>query len=71
MFPPDFCIPVGKDGKDHLCIFCEKGIDEIEYAPGKKANRKETEREYLQYLKLVAERAETLTKGEEKIKIVR
>jgi len=61
VFPPNFTNKLGE--KEYLCVFCQKGTDEISYGDRKKATRKEIIKDYDIYLKMVKEKNELLKQG--------
>lgn len=62
VFPPNFVEPI--KAKEYLCVFCQKGVDQIRYGEEneKVATRKEIIKEYDIYLKMVKERNDILKK---------
>lgn len=66
-FPPQFVKKLS--GNDYLCIFCERGVNEIKYGPlkSKTATRDQIVKEYQKFVKRIREDSNILkrtVKGE-------
>jgi hypothetical protein len=62
-FPPQFVKKV--TNTDYLCVFCEKGVDEITYGTGnvKKITKDQVVNEYKKFIRMVKEDSNVLKRS--------